>query len=437
MEVIRPVSIAAALLLAATVPALAQNDAMSQTQGFEVNGIDVIMAPASNQIVSVIIGLEGGIASGETGNPALGEFATDLITDSGSKKYPKEALRKFLSETSTTIIGGGDGRGINYVMNATRSNFDKAWDVLSSIVLQPEYDQTAFENIMQRRVAQAKNRWTNPESQSYIIADSLVKVGNPILSKWTSQQDVEGVTIPMIQEFQKRLTERSRMLVVIVGNVTQAEVKQKLQAFASLPSGRFSRAKIPALSESKPQVVMVNRPVVTTYIYGAFPGPRADESDYWPLRVGMSHLGHVVFEEIRTKRNLSYAPSAFLSSTLGQGIGMIGVSTTFPDSSIGVMYRELEKMKKGEFTKEDLEDSKQVFLTSYFMNQMTNDSRATSLYAAERNAGDWHRAYSYDLINGVSKGAVEKAFRKYAHDLQIGIVGKEAGVTKEKYIFAQ
>jgi zinc protease len=437
MELRRTASIASMALLVAAATAQAQSTA-SQTQAFEVDGIHVILAPADNQIVSVIVGLEGGVASGETTNPAIGPFASDLITDSGSKKYPQDQFRKFLSQTSTTIIGGGDLRGINYVMNATRTNFDRAWDVLASLVTEPAYDQTAFGNIKQRRLAQVKNRWTNPESQAFLLADSLVKLGNPVLSNWTHLPDVESITVPMIQQFVSRLTERSRLLVVVVGKVTADEIKQKLAAFKSLPAGKFSPAKIPTLEPEKgPRIEVVDRPVVTTYIYGAFPGPRANDGDYWPLYVGLSHLGSVVFEEVRTKRNLSYAPSARLSSSLGQGVGMIGVSTTFPDSSIAIMYRELEKMKTGDFTKEDLDASKQVFLTGYFMNQMTNGDRANSLYNAERNAGDWQRAYSYDAINSVSKGDVEKAFRKYARNLQVGIVGKKAGLTESKFEFKE
>jgi predicted Zn-dependent peptidase len=242
----------------------------------------------------------------------------------------------------------------------------------------------------------------------------------------------------MIRNFHKQLSERSRMLVIVVGNVKPDDIRTKLKAFAALPAGKFSRPTIPPLQVQKsPRVEVTNRDVVTTYIYGGFPGPKADEADFWPLRIGMSYLRSTLWEEIRTKRNLSYAPAAYLSTTQGQGIGMISVSTTLPDSSIAVMYRELEKVKRGEIDEKELENTKEVFLTTYYMGQMTNDSRARALYGAQRNAGDWKSAYILDDVTQVTKAQVEKAFRKYAHNLQVGVVGKEQNVTRQKYVFGE
>ena len=74
------------LLLIGAAPMMAQNDMISRTQTFTADGIDVILTPSGNGLVSVIVGIEGGLASGESDNPALGPFTTDLITSSGSTR---------------------------------------------------------------------------------------------------------------------------------------------------------------------------------------------------------------------------------------------------------------------------------------------------------------------------------------------------------------
>src|SRR5690606_38184682 len=114
----------------------------------------------------------------------------------------------------------------------------------------------------------------------------------------------------------------------------------------------------------------------------------------------------------------------------GNGVGMMSVSSVYPDSSIVLMNAEMEKMRKGEFSAEDLEDSKQVYITSYYMRQMTNSGKASALYSAERNAGSWKHAFSFDAIQGVDKNAVRKAFDTYAHTMQVGIVGPKNKVTE-------
>ena len=94
-------------------------------------------------------------------------------------------------------------------------------------------------------------------------------------------------------------------------------------------------------------------------------------------------------------------------------------------------------MRTGNFSAENLADSKAVYITNYYTGQMTNSGKARALFSSERNAGSWKNAFSFDAIQGVNKSAVQKAFAKYARNLQVGIVGKQATVTEAKYLFRE
>lgn len=405
------------------------------TEEFNVNGIKVIMTPADNELVSIIVGLEGGMAGGETDNPALGEFMTDLATSSGSASYTKDELRRFLSKTSTRLSGDADRMGVRYVMTSTRARFDEAWKVLSSIVREPRFDETEFRNIMQRRVAEAQSAWSDPDDYAYRLADSLIKMAHPYLGRYVYEEDIRAVSIPMMESFLKKLSERSRMVVVVVGNVTRDELQKKLADFSSWPAGSYAAPSIPRIEAlPRPRTAIVDMPEKpTTYIYAAFAGPSWNDAEFWPLTVGMSYLRSKLFEEIRTKRNLSYAPFAFLTGSHGHGVGVLGVSTVWPDSSITIMLREMQNMSDGNFEAEELEKAKQVYITNYYFREMTNAGKANSIYYNERYAGNWRRAFSYDAIQSVGKEEVQKAFKKHAKNLQVGIVGKQSVITPARF----
>ncbi len=413
--------------------------AVGGVEAFDVNGIQVILSPADNQLVSIIVGLEGGVASGETANPALGEFTTDLITSSGSEEYSKDDLRRFLSRTSTRLGGDADLLGVEFAMTSTRARFDEAWSLLSSMIRKPLFDETEFRNIKQRRVAQAENSWSNPESYAFRMADSLAKINHPYLARYTYADDVRGITIPMMRDFYRKLSERSRMIVVVVGDVTREELTKKLKDFEAWKKGDYKDPEIPRVKPpSAPVTAIVNKPESpTTYIFASFVGPTSVEAESWPLTVGMSYLRSILFEEIRTKRNLSYAPFAFFSNSHGHGMGVLGVSTVWPDSSMTIMLNELQKMKDGRFDAEELEKAKQVYMTTYYMREMTNAAKANRLYFNERYTGDWRRAFSYDDINAVTKGDVEKALKRFANNLQVGIVGNQSAVTVAKFEYGE
>lgn len=409
-----------------------------EQESFDVDGIKVILSPADNEIVSIIVGLEGGFADGMTNNPALAEFTAGLIASSGSEEVSKSELRSFLSKSSTRLDGGADKLGMRFAMTSTRARFDEAWGVLSSMMRSPLVDNVEFRNRLQRSIANVKQTWSDPDSYSFRIADSLLRIGNPVMARYPYEADYQAITPDAISLFYKGMQERSRLLVIVVGNVTREEITGKLKDFSSWPKGDYSPTKIPSLvPSSKPTVTVLDWPASpTTYVYAAFQGPNWTDEGSWPLAVGMSYLRTELFKEIRTKRNLSYAPSAFSTSSHGRGMAMLGVSTVWPDSSIKIMYAELEKMKKGDFSEKDLEDAKQVYITHYYMQEMTNAAKANRFYYNERYAGDWRRADSFDDIRSVNKDDVVDAFQQYAKNLQVGIVGNAASVTQSAFMYA-
>ncbi len=429
-----PLAFACALAATSTVTAQERGE----VKEFTVNGIKVLLHPTSNELVSTIIGFEGGLASGETQNPVLGEFAADLITSSGSSTTPKDELRAYLSRTSTSLTGDGDVRGIRFAMTSTRKNFENGWNLLASLINSPLYDQNEFQNIMEGRINRVQRRWSNPDDNAEIVADSLLFLTEPVLGRVVREDDLRAVTIDAMKDFMERVRQKAKMIVVVVGNVTEEELKGMMDVYASLPPGMMMPAMTRVVpSPTEPRVVVVNRKSPTTYVYGRFAGPPAATDDYWPLQVGLSHLRNVLFEEVRTKRNLSYAPGAWLGSTLGASYGSISVSSTRPDSAIGIMLTELKRMKTTEVSQKEFAGARAVFITWYYQRQMTNGGVANNLYSAWRNTGTWRTAFALDRIQSVTPADVKRVFEKYARNLQVGIAGRESDITPRKYLFAE
>ncbi len=412
-------------------------DRSKGTMAFEVEGIQVIMTPADNELVSVVVGLDGGVADGMISNPALADITADLVASSGSIATSKKKLREFLTMSSTRLSGSADRIGVNFSMTSTLARFEQAWPIFAGIVRAPLFDTIEFRNIVQRRIATVRNAFSNPQRQANRIADSLMRYDHPWLGRYTYENDVEGVTLDDVRAFYTSLAERSRMLVVIVGNVTELQVRKMLSSFTTWPAGSYTRPSVERLVDrTSPTLVVAPRPEIpTNYVYAMFNGPSTHEPESWPMTIGMSYFRAILFREIRTERNLSYAPSAYKANMYGHSMGVLSVSTIDPDSSIAVMYRELEKMKAGDFPERDLENAKQVYTTRFFMGEMTNAAKANRLFYNERYLGDWQKAFAYDDINAVSKADVVAAFSKYAHNLQVGVVGDPAKVTEERYIF--
>src|SRR5258707_15558352 len=78
----------------------------------------------------------------------------------------------------------------------------------------------------------------------------------------------------------------------------------------------------PALSFPSSSVDVTTRELPTNYIQGMFSAPPITSPDIYPMRVASSLLRDRVFEEVRVKRNLSYAPDAFLRNQSANIFGL-------------------------------------------------------------------------------------------------------------------
>ena len=157
--------------------------------------------------------------------------------------------------------------------------------------------------------------------------------------------------------------------------------------------------------------------------------PSVGSSDEYAMRLAMSILSERLFLEVRTKRNLSYAPNAFFpSSVLVNPYLAVYVTTTEPDTTIKVIKNEIKTLRKKGFSSKEVLDKKAGWLTMYYMNQETNAAQANSLGLAHI-AGSWERSLGMaDEVQALTAKQLSDAFRKYTEFISWTYVGKKDAV---------
>jgi predicted Zn-dependent peptidase len=135
----------------------------------------------------------------------------------------------------------------------------------------------------------------------------------------------------------------------------------------------------------------------------------------------LSVLRDRLFEEVRTKRNLSYAPGAGLGG-LAANLGWIYVTATEPARTLGVMLDEMRRLRDAPLTAKELEDKLQVYITRYHLQNETNQAQAGFLARYELLGGGWRRSGGFlqrlEALHPVDvQAAAERLFRhvQYAY----------------------
>jgi predicted Zn-dependent peptidase len=138
-----------------------------------------------------------------------------------------------------------------------------------------------------------------------------------------------------------------------------------------------------------------------------------------------------VFEEVRVKRNLSYAPGASLDNRAANTAG-IYVSAVDANRSIGVMLDEIKKLQENLVDESDMIGVKGQYLTTYYLGQETNLAQTADLATSELIGGGWRNSLVFlDKIRAVTPEDVRRVSRKYMRNIRFVVLGNPADINRQ------
>jgi zinc protease len=138
---------------------------------------------------------------------------------------------------------------------------------------------------------------------------------------------------------------------------------------------------------------------------------------------------------VRTKRSLSYAPSAWTNSSFSNS-GAIYVTTVHPDTTISVMVNELKKIKNEALSENELAIKKNIFITSFYLRNETYAQQAALLARNELSGAGYENAEKYlDQIKKVSPEDIKRVSNQYIKNLQYVLIGNPQSLEIKNFIY--
>ncbi len=415
----------AALFITAAASAQIPND----VQDFTTHGIHVILrSTKANQVIGVIAGFEGGLAYGETANASVAGGTAGLISMSGSDKYPKTAYRDSLARLSTSIAGNGNIYHMVFTLRTIRPNFNSAWSIFSDVLLHPHYDTLEAQKLQEQSMKAIEAREYDPESYSAFLADSIWK-GNSPLNRVPTMAEVQNMTIGDLQNYRNAQFQRSRLVVVVVGDVSKQEIESKLASLEALPQGNFSWPQIPVITPQTDQYDFVPKPhdFPTTYVNMRSASAAVRDPTWWSERILLEILDKRLFDEVRTKRNLSYSPEAYPNGNYTNFDISIALQSIYPDSAAQVVFNVLRNLQNETVSPVDLRHAKEGRITTYYYIAQENLRQAQLLYTDQVEARDWRLFFRIvPETEKVTAAQVRDAANRYFHHLTFVLMGPEA-----------
>ena len=428
----RTAMLLAAIILVSPFPIRAQG---SDVQEFTVAGIDVVhRSIEANDVIAVQLYVKGGSAALTPETAGVERFIGAVATR-GTEKYGKDA---FASRTAATgaAIGGQPFHDYSVMtLQAVTDYWDESWDLFSQAVIHPTFPEPEVELVREQIINALKGREDNPDQYLALLANDLLYAGHPYaIDPNGTVEAIESMTAEDLAAWHARRLTKENLLFVVVGNVDRTDLETKISAeFGALPAAGGTASEAIGAEPGEPDVDVVERELPTNYIRGQFVTPPPGDPDYAPLRVGLNILSNRLFEEVRTKRNLTYAVFSGLSQRRAN-YGLLYVTAVEPDTTLKVMFHEVERLKTEPITEERLQESVNVFVTRYWMGQETNMGLATALGTFELAGGGWQQAIGFiDRVHDVTPADIQRVAAEYLKDLHFAVLGDPAKIDEELF----
>jgi zinc protease len=422
-------SAALPIAIAFSVSAEAQT---SNTTKFTVAGIPVIhKLVTANDVVAVRLYLRGGAASLTAANAGIEAMMLDASTH-GTQKSSKDAFNALSTETGTNI---GSETTMDFsvlTLQAVRQNWNQAWDLFTEAALRPTFPAAEVEIVRGQLVDAARRRSDDPDTYLTYLADSLFYLGHAYAAiPRGTVTSLGGIQRQALVDWHTKRMTKENLLIVVVGNVARADLTQKIQAaFGSLPATGGKATAVRAITSVTPDVVVVQRQLPTNYITGYFAAPSLADPDYPAFRAAIDMLGDRLFEEVRTKRNMTYAVAAGLE-TRAANRGRLYVTAVEPDTTVKVIFSTVKQLQRGPIPPADVAENINASLTAYLMGQETNMGQAAALGLWELAGGGWENyARFIASYRHVTAADIQRAAAKYLQHGRFVVIGDPNKVTK-------
>jgi len=229
------------------------------------NGINAIGADYSElPLVNISITIPGGhlAQSTDTAKIGLAGMVGSMLNED-TKNYTAEKMSVELQKLGSSVSVSSTFDGMRFSMQTLKKNLDKTIALLEERMLRPKFSQDAFNRLQKQAMESFKQAKSQPSTIASNVYDKISFGAENILgmSDNGTEYTTKNLTLEDVQKYYDNYMTSQKAKLVIVGNVTEAEILQKLQFLNKLPNKNIAMPK-PVVTATKgtTTIYLVNIP---------------------------------------------------------------------------------------------------------------------------------------------------------------------------------
>lgn len=305
-----------------------------------------------------------------------------------------------------------------------REDLQPVWTVFTSSFTPDAMTEGSVKRARDELVAAARRRYSHPDLRLAALARFVAFQDHPYaLDPDGTEESLTALERSHLVEYARAHFVTSRMLLVVVGDVTWSEVDSLVTAtLGRLPAGDYQWTLPPPVKRQPMRWAVEQRPLATNYILGYFTGPERSDDDYYAFEVAMALLSSRLHRYARL-RSLSYAASAPFHDW-AIPVGGVYASASEPNDVYGQILLELRMIQNTDAPRWALSRFLDQWALDLLAPRMSSDAQAQALSRAQLLFGDFHAADEYfRRLRRVSTAAIRRVAKEYMRDVQFAFLG--------------
>lgn len=322
------------------------------------------------------------IRTGERLEPAeqvgLADMVGEVMRSGGTQNHPADQLNQLLEQRAASVEMGVSKTSGQASFNALSEDLELVFNLFVDTLRNPQFPQDKIGLAKTQRKGSIARRNDDPGDISSREFKKLIYGAESPYARTQEYSTLANINRDALLGFYQQYFQPNRIILGIVGDFNPKSMRAMIQTqLGDWPTGpEVPPAEIPkAVEMEKGGVFLVDQPHLNqSTVQMGHLGIRLDNPDVFALYVineALNSFGGRLFDEVRSRRGLAYSvygltrpqydyPGLFIAG------GQTRAATTVP--FVEAVQSELEKMRTGLLTPEELSRAQDSILNSFVFN---------------------------------------------------------------------
>ena len=338
------------------------------------NGMKVLGTNATESpMINITINLDGGdmaLTPDQLKKFGLAQLATSLMNE-GTKNYTTEQMSAELEKLGSSISIGAGKTNNNINISCLKKNLDATLKLLEEKILNPGFRAEDFKLAKKQYKESVKDQKTNAQALASKAFNQAVYGPSSVLGMEPTVKTIDAIELQDTKDYYNNCFSSMNGQIVVVGDVTEAEITQKLDFLNKMNNKEVKMQAIPEPPAKTEQSFFIQEKVAapSSVIMMGYPAMKYDATgDYFKSQIANFAFGGAFNSRLnlnlREEKGYTYGIRSNFNGNKYTGTFLISSSVKRPATvlSLAEITKEFNNFATNGLTDKELEFTKNSML---------------------------------------------------------------------------